>query len=65
MKLSEYIKHLQEIEKEYGGNLDMVSYSDKYDRFIGLYFLPVAGTLIEDNNFCQDEPDTYNAICIN
>ena len=64
MKLSKYIKHLQEIEEKYSSDLKVVSYDDISNSFYEEYFIPVAGTLVGDNDLSQDEPDTYNVVYV-
>lgn len=67
MKLKEYIKNLQEIEKEYGGDLIIVySADDEGNYFDQVHFSPTIGEFDADaQEFYPDRDDDDRVIKIN
>lgn len=75
MKLKEYIKNLQEIEKEYGDDLDVVwAIDDEGNDYRKVDSEAFVGHFIHrgyyDNEFhheesCYEEDYKINAVCIN
>ena len=71
MKLKEYIKELQNIEKEHGGNLDVVYSSDaegnSYDK---VYYTPSVGNYNDREWVSLDNDEDFgdrkvNAVIVN
>ena len=64
MKLSEYIDHLLKIEKEFGGDLDIVySSDDEGNCFDYVHYSPSAG-VFEDSEFAVADIHP-NSVCVN
>lgn len=66
MILKDYIKQLQEIEEEHGGELEVVySTDDEGNNFSPVHYSPSAGTM-SDYGFDNDaDEEDIDSVCIN
>lgn len=70
MKLSTYIKKLQELQRKYPEDLDVIySCDEEGNRYDTVFFYPTPGHLDKFNEFCNDNEmsskQKVNCICIN
>ena len=65
MKLAQYIKALQGIEKQHGGDLDLVySIDDEGNAFHQTHYTPTVG-YFSNNDFDGDSDKEPNSVCLN
>lgn len=69
MKLKDYINHLLEIKKKYGGELECIySSDDEGNYFEPVYFTPTVGCFDVDGDGMFDTDATkeeVNCVCVN
>jgi len=66
MKLNDYIKKLQKLEKEGYGELDIIyAKDDEGNAYSEVFFNPSVGYLDEDGGFLSKENAEKTHICIN
>ena len=71
MKVSDLIKRLQVLEKEYGDVQVITSSDDEGNSYSPIFYAPTPGNFDDDYNFITqdmtnpDEQINVNAICVN